>query len=237
MGITVVSFDVWDTLFRLNTFNEVIVKEISSATGIQRNEVSSNLIKAYALLKDYRTKGILRQDNIVNHCLKIGAQVIEVSEEILKRSIVKAVLNVDLERLLDREAQYVIKKIFSQGKQITTLGNVIYWPGAYNRILIEKVGLTKYFATQLYADELKCSKPSKKMFFEVCETFNVKPENIVHIGDNKVEDYEGALTFGSYSVLVNHSSKEELHIEGKGAVINRINKVLDALYLFEKGDY
>jgi len=234
MGITVVSFDVWDTIFRLEAFNDVMVKEISSATGMTQSEVRSNVSKTYVLLKDYRIKGMLRQDDIVNHCLELGAQSIGVSEEVLKRSITKAVLNVDLERLLEKDAQYVIRKIFSQGKQITTLGNVIYWPGAYNRILIERAGLTRYLATQLYADELRCSKPSKEMFTKICDIFDVEPENIVHIGDNRVEDYEGAIAFGSYGIWVNPSSKEKLHVDGMGATINRINKVLDALKSFEK---
>jgi putative hydrolase of the HAD superfamily len=234
MSITVVSFDVWDTIFRLEAFNDVMVKEISSATGMTQSEVRSNVSKTYVLLKDYRIKGMLRQDDIVNHCLELGAQSIGVSEEVLKRSITKAVLNVDLERLLEKDAQYVIRKIFSKGKQITTLGNVIYWPGAYNRILIERAGLTRYFATQLYADELRCSKPSKEMFTKICDIFDVEPENIVHIGDNRVEDYEGAIAFGSYGIWVNPSSKEKLHVDGMGATINKIDKVLDALKSFEK---
>jgi FMN phosphatase YigB (HAD superfamily) len=60
------------------------------------------------------------------------------------------------------------------------------------------------------------------------------PVEIVHIGDNMVEDYKGALDFGLHAILVNSSSQEELKIEGKGAIVNSISKVSSAIEVLNK---
>ena len=234
MAITAVSFDVWDTLLRLKPFHVKIAQEIATQTHLKSGDLYEKMLMNYRMLKEYRVKGLLRYDDIVNHCLELSSKNLEVDAELLKKAVTKAVLNVEPDKFIIERAPEVLEEISGWGNQIVTFGNLIFWPGSYNRILLERAGLTNYFKFQLYADEICSSKPSKKAFSKLCTALKMKPIEIVHIGDNMVEDFEGALDFGLYGIWINSSSQEELKIEERGAIVNSISKVPLAIEAFNK---
>ena len=233
MNIAVVSFDVWDTLLRLKPFYFSIANEIGLENNISPARVYEDMLKNYAVLKEYRSKGMLRYDDIVNHCLELSSDNLDIDIELLKRSITRAILNVEPNEILVKEALQVLSELKFQGKKIVTLGNLIFWPGYYNRILLERTGLTKYFDHQLYADEIKFSKPSKEIFSWLYRMLNLEPQRIVHIGDNKIEDYEGALNSGFYGIWVNPSYDNSVEIKNKSAIVNSISQIPRVVKVFD----
>lgn len=236
MAIVAVSFDVWDTLLRLKPFHIEIAQEVATQANLKSSDIYEKMSLNYGVLKEYRVKGLLRYNDIVNHCLELSSENLEVDVELLKKAVTKAVLKVEPDEFTAEGTQEVLKEISRRGNQIVTLGNVIFWPGSYNRILLERAGLTDYFKFQLYADEINSSKPSKKVFLKLCKALKMEPTEIVHIGDNMVEDFEGALDFGLYGIWINSSSEEELKIEGRGAIVNSITKVPSAIEALKKQD-
>jgi len=233
MTICAVSFDVWDTLLRLKPFHIKIAQEIATQNNMNSMEIYEDMVKNYQQLKECRRNRKLRYDDIVNHCLELSSQNLGISIELLKQGVTRAVLNIEPYDLLVKEAPQILDELYLQGKQIVTLGNLIFWPGSYNRILLERSGLTKYFKYQLYADEIKYSKPSKEIFSRLCQTLNLEPQQIVHIGDNKIEDYEGALNFSLYGIWVNPSFNKDIEAKGKGAIVNSIVQIPKVIRLFE----
>jgi putative hydrolase of the HAD superfamily len=64
----------------------------------------------------------------------------------------------------------------------------------------------QYFSFQLYSDETGFSKPNVKMFEMVYNQIGknkiVNKLEVLHIGDNKVADYNGAINFGFDALLI-----------------------------------
>ena len=68
---------------------------------------------------------------------------------------------------------------------------------------IEKTGLQKYMHGAISAADVAASKPNPKMFEKVSQITDVPPQNSVHIGDNLVDDIEGAANANFLSIWVN----------------------------------
>ena len=58
------------------------------------------------------------------------------------------------------------------------------------------------------AADVAASKPNPKMFNRVLKQTQLKPENSVHVGDNLVDDIEGAANAGFFSIWVNLKSEK-----------------------------
>ncbi len=68
---------------------------------------------------------------------------------------------------------------------------------------IEKIGLQKYMQGALSAADVSASKPNPQIFQRVSQITGVPPKNSVHIGDNLVDDIEGAANANFLSIWVN----------------------------------
>ena len=84
---------------------------------------------------------------------------------------------------------------------------------------IEKTGLNVYMDGAISAADVSASKPNPEMFKEVLKRTRLYPENAVHIGDNLVDDIEGASNAGFYSIWVNIKSEK---ISKDGAKPNHV---------------
>jgi putative hydrolase of the HAD superfamily len=66
--------------------------------------------------------------------------------------------------------------------------------------------LENYFSFQIYSDETGFSKPSKEMFQlvhnEIKSLKSIEKKEVIHIGDNKIADYDGAIKFGFDALLI-----------------------------------
>jgi putative hydrolase of the HAD superfamily len=85
-----------------------------------------------------------------------------------------------------------------------------------NTGLIKGLTLTKFFQRTnlpidfaLYSDEIGFSKPNAKAFElvykKLCAHKNLLAKEIVHVGDSKRADYEGACMFGFQAYLIDRS--------------------------------
>ncbi len=236
--IDVVSFDVWDTILDLKPFHVKIAEKIASYTSREYKRVYLELEENYRILKDYRRRRMLKFDDLINHCLEISSKNLGISVEVIKKCVTKAVLEVDSRLLVIEGVHNIFSELIRSGRRLVTVGNLIFWPGSYNRILLERTGLTEYFSLQVYADEVKVSKPDREIFLKVCGELNVLPENVLHVGDNRVEDFEGALSAGMNAAWINPKMNSHIFEEDKGVAIKSIKyliKALNKIELREKG--
>jgi putative hydrolase of the HAD superfamily len=90
---------------------------------------------------------------------------------------------------------------------ISILSNTGFILGITLREVLKELGIADYFDFQLYSDEEGFSKPNKAfyqlMLNEVSKLKQVRPDEIIHIGDNLVTDYQGAKAAGINALLVN----------------------------------
>ena len=108
--------------------------------------------------------------------------------------------------LIDPTIGELFEAIKAQGKHISILSNTAFIAGRSLRKVLVHYGLDKYFSFQLYSDELKSSKPDRsvfrKAFWEASALRPLQAKDFLHIGDNPIADYQGALDAGYSALLV-----------------------------------
>lgn len=96
--------------------------------------------------------------------------------------------------------KHQFEEIVKEGKSINILSNTGFIKGRSLKKLLAHYELTDSISFQIYSDEVGFSKPNNEIFQLVFDQVNesrvVKKNEILHIGDNSVADYNGALNFG-----------------------------------------
>ncbi len=115
--------------------------------------------------------------------------------------------------VLDDAVIDVLQQIRCQRISISLLSNTAFITGATLRKVLPNLGFENVFHFQIYSDEEERSKPSPEIFNTVYnQALQLKPltrEQVLHIGDNPIADYDGALAAGFSASLFN-PDKESL---------------------------
>ncbi|CAD0006896.1 HAD family hydrolase [Flavobacterium chungangense] len=102
--------------------------------------------------------------------------------------------------LIFTDIQKMFDKVISEGKSISVLSNTGFIKGFTLRKLLKYYDLLDYFKFQIYSDEVGFSKPNIEIYQLVFDEINkykkIEKKDVLHIGDNSVADYNGALKFG-----------------------------------------
>ncbi len=96
-----------------------------------------------------------------------------------------------------------LNTVKSEGKSLNILSNTDFIKGYTLRKVIAFYELEESFDFQLYSDESGFSKPNKK-FFELIQKGvpHIEKSKILHVGDNEIADYKGAIDFGFQALLI-----------------------------------
>ena len=70
-------------------------------------------------------------------------------------------------------------------------------------IQLDRLGLQHYFAFSLHAENFEAAKPHPAMFMHALKRANVRPENVLHIGDHPQNDVMGAMRLGMHALWFN----------------------------------
>lgn len=108
--------------------------------------------------------------------------------------------------ILWKNIEEILAEIKEKNKTASILSNTAFINGESLRKILKHHGLANYFSFMIFSDEVKASKPNLHifdiMFNKINELRKVEKEKILHIGDNKIADYEGAKLFGVNATLV-----------------------------------
>jgi len=227
----VVSFDVWNTILNLQEFYYEIARHISELTGKDFSEVIEKIGEAYKKAKEARRQGKFNEVTIVNESLKLASEIIGVPEDILKRSMARATYTIDPKKAIIPGVEIVLSELKSEGVSIAILGNVLFWPGAYTRIIMERTGLATFIDKQFYADEIGVSKPNPRAFKIVMDYFKIRePSQMAHVGDSFYEDFGGAINARIIGILIDKGVNEPISFgENQGHVIPDIKFVPEVI--------
>jgi len=69
------------------------------------------------------------------------------------------------------------------------------------RELVQSFGLDRAFDEIVCSAEVGAEKPDPKIFTTACERLGVEPHEVLHIGDSKRRDYNGARDYGFRALL------------------------------------
>lgn len=92
------------------------------------------------------------------------------------------------------------EEIVAEGKSINILSNTGFIKGKSLRKLLSYYELEDSISFQIYSDEVGFSKPNNEIFQLVFDQVSalkkVQKNDVLHIGDNSIADYNGASNFG-----------------------------------------
>jgi putative hydrolase of the HAD superfamily len=108
--------------------------------------------------------------------------------------------------LIDPNINLLFKEIKSENKTINILSNTGFIKGHTLRKLISYYELENFISFQIYSDETGFSKPNNEMFQLVYNKIKslklIEKKDVLHIGDNKIADYDAAIKFGFDALLI-----------------------------------
>lgn len=122
------------------------------------------------------------------------------------------------------EVTEVLARLGTRGYRLVVVSN---WQRGLKHFLVE-LGLSGFFEHVIVSAEVGIEKPDSRIFAEVCRRLGRPPGQVLHVGDSRVEDYQGARDAGLRSVLLCRTLEEH----GDGTVAS-LEGLLD---LLEEGD-
>ena len=78
---------------------------------------------------------------------------------------------------------------------------------------IEIIGISKFFKFNISSKDVSANKPSENHFHKAIELLEVSKEELLHIGDHKINDMHGAISYGVQALWFN-PNKEIWDLEG-----------------------
>ncbi len=85
---------------------------------------------------------------------------------------------------------------------LIVLSDAIFSPGRALRELLAGYGIRDLFSAFVFSDEAGCSKPAPEVFRRASELAGCRLDEIVHIGDREHNDIAGAKDAGARAVLL-----------------------------------
>ncbi|AEH25223.1 HAD family hydrolase [Pyrococcus yayanosii] len=227
-----VSFDVWNTLLDLNAMLEEFSFELAKVAGKCVVDVVEAVMEARNRIKVLRAREGGNPKRTLEESQEILAELLGVDVELVKRAAARAVLSV--ESIVLSGAREALEGVKGRGLKVVVLGNVMFWPGSYTRLLLERFGLMEFIDRTFFADEVSAYKPMVEMFEKPLKAFNVKPREAIHIGDTYAEDFEGALKAGMWAVWINPEAKKVRRIHERGFEVSSVEGILEVLEIISK---
>jgi putative hydrolase of the HAD superfamily len=90
------------------------------------------------------------------------------------------------------EVPAVLETLASQGLRLGVVSN---WDHRLPTVL-EELGLARFFGTITYSQKVGVEKPDPRIFLQAVDELEVEPAAAVHVGDGRLEDFEGAVAAG-----------------------------------------
>ena len=134
---------------------------------------------------------------------------------------------------LHRDAVRVLGGAKSMGYSIGLISNTGLTPGFTFRTFMKQAGILDFFDVLTFSDEIGLSKPSREMFLITARSMNVHPEEVVHIGDDLLNDVRGAQWAGMKAVWISTQSPgndgQEVKPDATVSSLGQVEPVIQSL--------
>ena len=103
-----------------------------------------------------------------------------------------------------------------------------------SRELLDKLGLAKYFDIILGSDSAEEKKPSPRPIMKVLESFSLKPDEAVIVGDSNF-DIDAGRAAGTKTIAVSYGFRDVGLLKGADFIIGDITELLRILAEIDSG--
>lgn len=220
-----ISFDLWLTLIRSNPEYKPKRNQLFRdffAIDKPMEEVAAVIRKFDILTNGINEKVMRNFDTYEIYCLMLDALDVDLSsyhhqqlEEFYTHT--ESLMMQYKPLLLDDKLPTFLKQLQDDGKTMNILSNTAFIKGRSLRHVIAHYQLDPYFAFQAFSDETGFSKPGMAMYDYAYQNIKqlapIKKKEVLHVGDNVVSDYDGALAYGFNAYLITHKTKDESKLQ------------------------
>ena len=130
---------------------------------------------------------------------------------------------------LNPNAQKVLQWLKDKDRIIGLICNTGRTPGFSLRRFLDREGIAEYFDLMLFSDEIGIRKPNPEIFLMAAETMNVKPWEVVHVGDNLKSDVYGAKNAGLKAIYLSTETGRDEKAESDPNSLVSISRKLENL--------
>ena len=98
---------------------------------------------------------------------------------------------------------------------------------------IARIGLTPYFRAAISAQEFGVGKPDPRIFHAAAGAVDVRPHNVLHVGDDAALDVLGALNAGMQTAWVNRADHLWTHDAVPHETVTSLTELCDLFRLVD----
>jgi putative hydrolase of the HAD superfamily len=209
-----ISFDLWLTLIKSNPEFK-IKRNLLFKDFFEINkpiEEVSSIIRKYDLLTNAINEKVGKNfDTFEIYLLILDALDIDINSIATEQLSTFYLLAEELffkykPQLLNEKIPTLLNDLKQEGKTINILSNTAFIKGSSLREILKHYELFDCFSFQIYSDEVGFSKPNQEIYrLAFDEIKKIKPltkQEIIHVGDNIISDYNGAKSFGFAAHLI-----------------------------------
>ncbi|MGH7158367.1 MAG: HAD family hydrolase [Candidatus Saccharimonadales bacterium] len=216
--IRLFSFDFWDTLVASNPSfalarNALVYEQL----GCEAHDIAVDTFTAYFNTAKQKTeRQSEREGRHIGLAERLGVLCVSLNLPAPSDKIVAAIENEQHAlsatfpaHLYSEGVPALLQSIADSGRAIGVISNTGMLNSQDVMKLIEINSLDNLITHHVFSDQTGFTKPNSRAFYTLTEFAGVAPETVLHTGDNKFADYEGARANGMYAV---HASLDKVGI-------------------------
>jgi putative hydrolase of the HAD superfamily len=233
--ITVVTFDLWNTLISGTNYDDSrigFLEETLSEHGVSRDH--EEIRAAYVEAHEYAHQVWVDENYRHVPCLEILACILERLSVELPRNLrlhtAKKLEETILKKppTLVKDAKNVLEEL-SPDYGLGIISDTGITPGRVLRLILEDAHVLDFFKCTIFSDETGYNKPHNVMFETALNSLGGKPSEAVHIGDLLKTDVAGAKSIGMKTVWLNTGGPVDKGQYTPDFEISRFPDLLDVL--------
>jgi len=111
-------------------------------------------------------------------------------------------------------AAEVLAALCGRGLRLALICNTGRTPGRMLRVVLERLGLSRWLSVVTFSDEMGLRKPHPEIFLRTLVVLGVLPSEAAHVGDDVTTDIAGARGVGMRAVHLCHPASVSQHSDG-----------------------
>lgn len=202
--IKIISFDLWHTIIKPN--RAFRVQRVAALAKVLDQTPSPELEKLMLDTDqelDLQTDATGRQFGCITRTQILAQRlhyVKPIDFEWLYARINEAFLQAP-PSLIEHTFPEALQQLRDKNYKITLLSNTGFVEGKTLRLFFKDLKINNLFDLLLFSDEHDMAKPQPAFFQKIPQHFGCEAAQVLHIGDNPVADYAGALDSGMNALL------------------------------------